>query len=138
MYTQYIKVTYLKHDNAFPAIDKKSNNNLLTVELADLAIAEMKAGEGIENLKVLEISSSKISHHEAYKLVVQYKNEKGLRFNRLVYGFVNKHGYYTLTFQAPFLYYYSRDLSNFERVVHTFKLSTNLKSASLISRGQNT
>ena len=64
---------------------------------------------------------ARIDGKPGFQVVLQYKNEEGLRIQIMTYGFVDKTGFYTLSYRAPYLYYYDRDYQVFANVVATFR-----------------
>lgn len=116
-----INVTRRYPDTAFPTIKKKSTANMLPLEAADLYVSELRKRSGLERLKVLKNKPAKIDGKQAFELVMQYKNEDGLRIRIISYGFVDKTGFYTINYRAPYLYYFDRDYKEFTRLVLSFK-----------------
>ena len=64
---------------------------------------------------------AKVGGKQAFELVMQYKNQDGLRIQIMSYGFVDKTGFYTINFRAPYLYYYDRDYKEFKKLVSSFR-----------------
>lgn len=122
-----IDITRRYPDTAFPSIKKKSKASMLPVEIADLYVSELRKRTGLEQLKVLTNKPAKVNGKDAFRLVMQLKNDDGLRIRILSYGFVDKTGFYTLNYRAPYLHYYDRDYKKFEALVGSFK---QLKGAS--------
>ena len=108
-------------DTAFPTIQKKSAANMLPLEAADLYVSELRKRSGLERLKVLSNKPTTVNGKQAFQLVMQFKNDDGLRIRVVSYGFVDKTGFYTLNYRAPYLYYYARDLRKFTKLVHSFR-----------------
>ena len=116
-------ITVTRHytPTAFPVIKKKSRANMLPNEAADLYVSELRKRSGLERLKVLSNKPTKLNGKPAFQLVMQFKNEDGLRIRIVSYGFVDKTGFYTINYRAPYLYYYKRDYKQFTSVVRSFK-----------------
>lgn len=116
-------ITVTRHypDTSFPTIKRKSVANMLPPEVADLYVSELRKRSGLERLKVLSNKPAKINGRSGFRLVMQYKNEDGLRIRIVSYGFVDKTGFYTINYRAPYLYYYKRDYKEFTSVVRSFK-----------------
>jgi len=117
---QAMTITRRYPDTAFPTIKKKSVPTQLAPEVADLYVAELRKRTGLERLAVLSNKPAKIDGKPGFQLVMQYKNEDGLRIQIVSYGFADKTGFYTLTYRAPYLYYYERDLKVFNDLVGSF------------------
>ncbi|MCZ6804771.1 MAG: hypothetical protein O7D86_12790 [Proteobacteria bacterium] len=121
---QYIKVIRMSPDDAFEKIEKKANSKMLPEELAELTLAEIRKEESIGgSLKVLENSPVKIGNYDGYRLHIEFKNLKGLRFERIIYGLLDDEYVIRLTYQAPMLYFFERDLNTFENTVKTFQIA---------------
>lgn len=118
-----ISITRRYPDTAFPTIKKKSSANMLPPEAADLYVSELRKRSGLERLKVLSNKPAKIDGKPAFQLVMQYKNEDGLRIQIMSYGFVDKTGLYTISYRAPYLYFYDRDYKEYADLVKTFRQS---------------
>lgn len=118
---QAITVTRHYPDTAFPTIKKKSRSNMLPVDLADLFVSELRKRSGLEQLKVLDNKPTMVDGKQAFRLLMQFKNDDGLRIRIASYGFVDKTGFYTISYRAPYLYYYKRDYRAFKKLVASFK-----------------
>jgi len=116
-----ITVTRRYPDTAFPTIKKKSTGNMLAPEVADLYVSELRKRTGLERLTVLSNRPARVDGKQGFQLVMQYKNDDGLRIHIMTYGFVDKTGFYTITYRAPYLYYYDRDFKVFSNLVNSFK-----------------
>jgi hypothetical protein len=116
-----ITVTRRYADNAFPTIKKKSVASMLPMEAADLYVAELRKRNGLERMEVVSNKPALIDGKQAFELVMQYRNDDGLRVRVMSYGFVDETGFYTINYRAPYLYYYDRDQSDFTELVQSFK-----------------
>lgn len=120
---QSIRIDALKPEKAFPTIKKTASTTMPISDLAELELAEIKAkSKNAASIKVLENTLENISDQKAFRLHIQYLNEKGLRFEQLTYGLVSPKNYYRLTYQAPTLHYYERDKQVFNQTVTSFKV----------------
>ncbi|MFQ6023751.1 MAG: hypothetical protein ACE5NW_13610 [Acidiferrobacterales bacterium] len=120
---QFIEVVKRSHDNAFPRIKEKTEADMLPSEVAELVIAEIKTDERLSGLKVVRNAPATIGGKTGFRLHLRMKNEDGLRYEAVVYGFVDEAGFYRLAFQAPAIHYFKRDLPAFEEVVKSFHLT---------------
>lgn len=120
---QTIKVIRDDHKMAFEKIEKSSNANMLPQEVAENLIAEIKASYSLDNINVLSNDPAALDGQPGYRLLMEYKTDRGLRRKYLAYGFVHKKGLYTLVYEAPTLHYFDRDLVVFEAVVKSFRLN---------------
>lgn len=118
---QAISVTRRYADTAFPTIKKKCNPSMLPLELADLYVSELRKRNELERLTVLSNQPATIAGKPGFNLVMEFKNDDGLRIRVQSYGFVDQTGFYTINYRAPYLYYFNRDHGGFQTVVRSFK-----------------
>jgi hypothetical protein len=116
-----ITVTRRYPDTAFPAINKKSTATMLPLEAADLYVSDLRKRTGLERLKVLSNKPAMVNGKPAFQLVMEFKNDDGLRVRVVSHGFVDKTGFYTINYRAPSLYYYERDYGDYARLVRSFR-----------------
>ena len=116
-----ITITRRYPDTAFPTIKKKSAASMLAPEVADLYVSELRKRTGLERLKVLSNKPARVDGKQGFQLVMEFKDDDGLRIEIMTYGFVDKTGFYTITYRAPHLYYYDRDFKVFTNLVGSFK-----------------
>jgi hypothetical protein len=116
-----VSVTRRYPDTAFPTIKKKSSANMLPPEAADLYVSELRKRSGLERLTVASNKPAKVAGKQGFELLMQYKNDNGLRIQILTYGFVDKSGFYTISYRAPVLYFYDRDYASFKKLVASFR-----------------
>ena len=119
---QAIRVEQTDHDKAFPTLKKKSGQSVLPSELAELQVAELKALPGLANIEVVENVPFTVAGLPGYKLHMAFKNVKGLRFELLWIGVATAKKYYSLTYQAPSIYYFPKHKPDYEKVVESFRL----------------
>lgn len=118
---QAITVTRRFPDTAFPTINKKSSANMLPLEAADLYVSELRKRTGLERLTVLSNKPAQVNGKPAFQLVMEFKNDDGLRIRIVSHGFVDKTGFYTIDYWAPALYYYERDYADYTKLVRSFR-----------------
>lgn len=116
-----ITVTRRYPGTAFPAIKKKSTAAMLPSEAADLYVSDLRKRTGLERLQVLSNKPAQVNGKPAFHLVMEYKNDDGLRIRIVSHGFVDKTGFYTVNYRAPVLYYYERDYADYARLVRSFR-----------------
>lgn len=121
---QRILIQFQSHEKAFAKLEKDSSASMLPSELAELAIAELKASgeDGLPSLQVLRNEPVEIAGHMGFAIHARFKTDDGLRIELLLRGFVDERGLYLLTYRAPTLHYFARDLGAFESVVASFRI----------------
>ena len=121
---QRIMITRADAKDAFPKIKKQADDKLLASELAELQIAELKAGGGqLANLTVVENLPAKVGGMTGFRLRIRFLNDDGLAFDQVWCGVLDKDRYYLISFHAPELYYFDKYLPDFDRTLASFKLS---------------
>lgn len=114
---QVIIASHTTFENAFKKIKKAPTASTLPSELAEMYIAEIKTIKSMQSIEVVSNQPANLLGMPAFRLHLKYKDEYGLRIERLVYGTVDKSGVYLLHYEAPTLTYFQRDLPVFERLV---------------------
>jgi hypothetical protein len=120
---QAITVTRRYADTAFPTIKKKTRADMLPIEAADLYVSELRKRYGLERLRVVSNKPTQINGHQGFELVMEFKNDDGLRLRIVSNGFVDKTGFYTINYRAPVLYYFERDYADYTKLVRSFRQS---------------
>jgi len=120
---QAITVTRRYADTAFPTIKKKTRADMLPIEAADLYVSELRKRYGLERLRVVSNKPTQINGHQGFELVMEFRNDDGLRLRIVSNGFVDKTGFYTINYRAPVLYYFDRDYADYTKLVRSFRQS---------------
>lgn len=121
---QRILIQYHPHEEAFETLEKPSSATMLPSELAELTIAEIRAGQesGLPSMIVLGNEPMEIAGHGGFSLHLGYKTDAGLRIEVLARGFVDEKGFYLLMYRAPKLHYFAHDRQAFESVTESFRI----------------
>ena len=121
---QRILIQYRGHDEAFEELERQSSAAMLPSELAELALAELKASQegGLPSLRVVSNAPLEIAGRQGFALHLVYKTDAGLRMEMLVRGFVTDNGFYQLSYRAPSLHYFGRDRAAFESLSRSLRL----------------
>lgn len=114
---QYIRAAEMSHDEAFRAIRKKSNPDLLPNELAELLIAARKAMPGMSGLVVKSNEPATFGGLDGVRLGLTYRDERGASFDHLVYAAAGTEGVFMIEYHALSTHYFARDLPVFEQAV---------------------
>jgi len=121
---QVISIQYRPHKNAFEKIEKDASTTMLPSELAQLAIAELKASQddSLPSLEILRNAPIELAGHTGFDIHLRYKTDAGLRMDMAMRGVVDDSGFYLLKFSAPTLHYYERDRQTFETLTESLQL----------------
>lgn len=121
---QSIRIDTFKPEKAFAGIKKSATTAMPISDLAELELAEIKAkSSNAASIKVLENTLENVSAQKAFRLHIQYLNDKGLRFEQITYGLVSAKNYYRINYQAPSIHYFERDKQTFSQTVASFKIT---------------
>jgi hypothetical protein len=118
---QLIEVHYRKAEDSFAKDKRPEHIPNAPEQLAELELAQLRSIPALRTLEVLENRPTTIAGLPAYRLHLRFRNAKGLRYDRLVYGAINKDQYLRATYSAAYLFYFDRDLSEFESVVKSLR-----------------
>jgi hypothetical protein len=124
---QVIEIVRTKPEEAFPNLKRGVPAGAQPSELADLQVANMRASQGWGDLKVAKNEPMTIAGNTGYSLLAEFKNARGLRYQRIVVGFADSDGYYTLSYQGTTLYYFGRDRDAFEAVLRSLRAGSESK-----------
>lgn len=110
-------------DKAFPALEKGAQKNQLPSELAELFVANMRKSDPdqIPSLEILSNEPANIAGHDGYRIHVGYRTADGVRYQLIGYGFATDSAFYSVAFNAPYLYYFDRDKDRIAEVVGSLK-----------------
>lgn len=118
-----IRVLKYPANNAFPKTHKAAKADMLTIDLAELTIAELKVSEHQSALTVLENTPANIAGKAAFRLLYTQKDADGLLRRTLLYGALHKGNFYVLLYSAPQLHYFDKYLSDFQQLFSSFRFS---------------
>lgn len=116
---QVIIASHYEFDKAFPKIKKVPTASTLPAELAEMYVAELKTIKATQNVEVVSNKPAVLLGQPGFRLHLRFKDDYGLRIERLVYGMADKSGVYVIHYQAPTLTFFKRDLPVFENLVAT-------------------
>jgi hypothetical protein len=112
-----------EHAEKLPHTKRKTRADMLPQDFAELLIAEMRAADITANMEVLSNKPAQIDKRPAVRLLVRWKNDRGLPLQRLIYAALTSRGRLLLIYEAPGLVYFPKGLADFEAMVQTVRLS---------------
>ncbi len=119
---QSIELIHRPHEQGFPALERVSAPDMLPSELAELTLAELRAGSPGTSLEVLENRPARVAGRPGFVVGVSFRTARGLEYRRRSYGVADTKGIYTLSFQAPRLHFYAAYRPVFEATVASFRI----------------
>lgn len=120
---QFIRVGFWPFANIYQAINKKARADMLPSELAELIIAMTRADEYTKNAKIIENKPYLMQARQGFRIKFRFRNEKGLRYQRDVYGIAGNDGVYFIIYQATVLHYYKATKREFDALLKSFKVN---------------
>lgn len=118
----FIAVWRQKHDVELKRTKRTTKPDLLPHEVAELVIAEQKAGEKLGGFVVLSNRLVSLGGKPAVRVHTRWKTERGLPIERLTYALLDQKGRLALIYEAPGLVYFPKGLADFEAMVKTLAL----------------
>ncbi|MFZ5511129.1 MAG: hypothetical protein ACOZCP_13855 [Pseudomonadota bacterium] len=118
---QFIDVALQSPEQQFKRSKKSVGAATLPSELAALVLAELRAGLEPMAVTVLENTPATVAGKPGFKLHVQYRNDRGALFDRLVYGALHEGKVLTFSYHALDTHYFRRDLPVFEKIVASYR-----------------
>ncbi len=106
-----------KHDRELARTKRKTSPDLLPHEVAELVIAEQKAGGARGAFTVISNSPANIGGRLAVRVHTRWKTERGLPIERLTYALVDPKGRLAFIYEAPGLVYFPKGLADFEAMM---------------------
>jgi hypothetical protein len=113
----FIAGTREKHDRELARTKRTTQPDLLPQEVAELVIAEQKAGESRGAFTVLSNRPASIGGKPAVRVHTRWKTERGLPIERLTYAMVDQKGRLAFIYEAPGLVYFPKGLADFEAMM---------------------
>jgi len=117
---QSFAINHQSLEKAFKTTKAEINANTLSYELMEYYIAEVKANSTNQTVNIESKKAAMLSGKDGFRVVMQYKNEDGLRFKQITYGCINESEMYTLSYHAPVLYYFDKNVAEFETSTKSF------------------
>lgn len=110
-----------KHNAELKRTKRTTKPDLLPHEVAELVIAEQKAGDKHGGFAVLSNRPAKLGGKPAARVHTRWKTERGLPIERVTYALVDDKGRLALIYEAPGLVYFAKGLGDFEAMVKSLE-----------------
>lgn len=98
------------------------DSSLQIYEIAEVVISNLRAGPGIYDLDLEELSPASVDGKEGFLIRFSYALENGLTRRCFLLGFVSGGWYYEIGYYALDDFYYDNSLDSFLNVVKSFSL----------------
>ena len=125
VFLQYVLIQQRPIDRPYRNTKKKLNKGMLPQEAAGVIIDEIASDRRIFNFNVIENAPAIIDGREGFKILFTFKDKKGSSFKTLYYGFIRGDSFYNLRYNAAMRHYFEKDITDFERILSSFKVVEN-------------
>ncbi len=120
---QMIVIKRTAIDESLLYTKKKISHTMLPQEVAEVVVDNIRANPNITKQHIAENAPDTLDENLGYRLVYGYENQGGLRVKGVKSGFILKKWHYTITYEAPSRYYFSKYQSVFEEVKKSFRIA---------------
>ena len=122
-FIQTIHAGLESYDRAFITTEQFVSENTLLLEVMDYYIAEIQEFNSEVQYDVVSREAIRLSDTDAFKVTLEYKTQLGLRVRQQFVGLNHADGMYLLSYSAPVIHYFDKNLSDFNYVVSSFQLN---------------
>jgi hypothetical protein len=119
---QNVIVAAIGVDDELKYTKKKFSRGMLPLEQAEVVLDNMESDPARNAFKVLSKKPAEVDGHDAFRVEISFKDEDGLLYKGIMYGFMQNNWFYLVRYVAPNRHYFSRDQDKFEDVVKSLKL----------------
>lgn len=123
---QTISVDFRKHKKAFRALNQDSTPEMVPQELAQKLIAEATQARSLQNVEVLSDEPTTLAGRPGFRVMVTYRtpvDAGSLRYREIVVGANSPQGIFIVSYRAPVLHYFDRDVPAFEKTLASFAIT---------------
>ena len=127
---QMISVDFRKHKKAFRALNQDSTPEMAPQELAEKIIAEATQARSLQNVEVLSDEPTTLAGRPGFRVLFTYRtpvDAGSLRYREIVTGTNSPQGIFIVSYRAPVLHYFDRDVQTFEKSLATFTITDKAK-----------
>ena len=121
-FQQYILIQQRPVDRPFKHTKRLFDREMLPQEAAAVIIDEIISDRAVLHFKVIENAPTVVNSYDGFKMVFTYRNEEGLTFKTIYYGFLRGEWFYSLRYNAAQDHYSEKDVHAFEKVVESFHI----------------
>ncbi|MDJ0883020.1 MAG: hypothetical protein QNJ48_02610 [Desulfobacterales bacterium] len=119
---QNVIVAAVHVDDELKYTKKKFKPGMLPIEQAGVIHDNMASNPNRAAFKVLSKKPAQVAGHQAFRSEVTYKDDDGLRYRGILYGFMQNDWFYLVRYMAPERHYFARDKDQFENIVRSMRL----------------
>lgn len=119
---QNVIVATINVDDELKYTKKKFKRGMLPLEQAGVALDNMASNPNYIAFKAHSKKPATVGGHQAFRTEITFKDEDGLLYRGILYGFMQNNWFYLVRYLAPDRHYFSRDRDKFEKIVKSLKL----------------
>src|ERR1051325_1768220 len=105
---QFIQISRVDIDDDLKFTKRKFKKDMLSQEVADVAIDNLRSAPERIGFEVLENTPDSICGLPGFRILAQWKSIEGLRKRDILYGLTYDEKYYEVLYEAPVRYYFDR------------------------------
>ncbi len=123
---QLISVDFRKHRNAFRALKQDSTPDMMPQELAQKLGAEATSARGLQNMEILSDEPVTLAGRPGFRLHLAYRasvDAGSVRYEEVVVGANSPQGIFIISYRAPHLHFFTRDVPQFEQALASFTIA---------------
>lgn len=116
----WVQIMHFKKDQGFPLTQVILGDDTLISEAAEYYLAELKETYRMGTVNHVNTEPAEVDGKSAFKIHLEIIDDKGLAFDVLAYGVMDAQYFYHISYKAPRLLYFEKELAAFEKMVGTF------------------
>ncbi|WP_286239584.1 hypothetical protein [Neptuniibacter halophilus] len=109
-------------EKPFAALEIKLAENALITEIAEHYIEDYKARLAGATVEQESLEPVMLLGEDGFKMHLNAVTTAGLEYKILVYGTLKDKRFYSMSYQAPALYFFDKELAEFEAMAGSFRL----------------
>jgi hypothetical protein len=122
-YNQYALVQERPLGKPFKHTNKQLGHGMLPQEAAGIIVDEISSDINLSNFQLIANNPASIAGHRGFKILFTHKDQYGVEFKTLYYGFIRGEIFYNLRYSAKKVDYFVKELATFDKFVASFRLS---------------
>ncbi len=119
---QNVIVAVINVEDELKYTKKTFKRGMLPLEQAGVILDNMASNPNRLAFKVHSKKPAQVAGHQAFRAEVSFKDEDGLCYRGILYGFMQNDWFYLVRYMAPERHYFARDKDEFETLVKTMRL----------------
>jgi hypothetical protein len=122
-YNQYALVQERPLDRPFKHANKQLRRGMLPQEAAGIIVDEISSDINLSNFQLIANTPASIAGHRGFRILFTYKDQYGMEFKTLYYGFIRGEIFYNLRYTAKKADYFVKELATFQKFMGSFRFT---------------